>query len=171
MRACLTASACGTRLNALSLPNLYCRFVIDSRGAHTFFDLSGHSQEGLLNVRGILGRGLEERDAEAVCKFLRDPLASSTVLSRMPDRYLCNGVLDHLLIRHIALVAHKQFVDPLSGVSVNLLQPLLDIVERVHVRYIVDNADAVGSSIVRGCDGSESFLARCIPLHTGSVTF
>lgn len=82
----------------------------------------------------------------------------------MVDNYLCDSVLHHFLIRHVALVAHEQFVDALSGVSVNLLQPLLDVVERVHVRHIVDDADAVSSPIVGGCNGSESFLACCVPL-------
>jgi hypothetical protein len=62
--------------------------------------------------------------------------------------YLCDCVIDHLLIRHIALVAYKQLVDALGGVAVNFLQPLLDVVERVHVRDIVDDADAVGAAVV-----------------------
>lgn len=92
------------------------------------------------------------------------------IISRPPDRYLRHRVFHHLLVRHIALVAHKQFVDPLCGVSINLLQPLLDVVERVHVRHIVDDADAVGSSVVGRCDGSESLLTRCIPLRMKSVS-
>lgn len=80
--------------------------------------------------------------------------------------YLCNRVLDDLLVRHIALVAYKQLVDALSSVSVNLLQPLLDVVEAVHVGDIVDDADAVGASVVRRGDGSESFLASSIPLYS-----
>jgi hypothetical protein len=43
--------------------------------------------------------------------------------------YLCYGVLDHLLVRHIGLVADQQLVDTLGSVAVNLLQPLLDVVE------------------------------------------
>lgn len=33
-------------------------------------DLLGHRQEGLLDVGGLLGRRLEERNAERVCKLL-----------------------------------------------------------------------------------------------------
>jgi hypothetical protein len=62
--------------------------------------------------------------------------------------YLCYGVLDDLLVGHIGLVAHQQLVDALSSVSVNLLQPLLHVVERVHVGNIVDDADAVGATVV-----------------------
>jgi hypothetical protein len=43
--------------------------------------------------------------------------------------YLCHCVLNHLLIRHVTLVAHQELVDSLCGVSINLLQPLLDIIE------------------------------------------
>lgn len=63
--------------------------------------------------------------------------------------HLGNGVLDNLLIRHIALVAYKQLVDAFGGIPVNLLEPLLDVVERVHISDIVDDADAVSTAVVR----------------------
>jgi hypothetical protein len=78
--------------------------------------------------------------------------------------HLCYGVFDNLLVRHIGLVAHQQLVDALGSVSVNLLQPLLHVVERVHIGDIVDDADTVGAAVVRGCDGSETLLAGGIPL-------
>lgn len=84
------------------------------------------------------------------------------------DAYLCHGVLDHLLILHITLVADEQLVDTLGGVSVNLLEPLLDVVERIHVGHIVDHANAVGATVVGRCDGAESFLASCVPLEDNS---
>ena len=43
--------------------------------------------------------------------------------------YLCDCVLDGTLICHIALVTDQQLVDTLCGVSVDLLQPLLYVVE------------------------------------------
>lgn len=79
--------------------------------------------------------------------------------------YLCDGVLDNLLVRHIGLVAYQQLVDAFGGVAVNLLQPLLDIVEGVHISDIVDNADTMGAAVVRGCDGSEALLAGGVPLR------
>ena len=82
----------------------------------------------------------------------------------MTETYLRNCVLHDLLVRHIALVAYEQLVDTICSVSVNLLQPLLDVVERVHVRNIVDDADAMGASVVGRGDGSEAFLSRGIPL-------
>lgn len=84
--------------------------------------------------------------------------------------YLCHGVLDHLLVGHIGLVAHQQLVDALCGISVNLLEPLLHVVERVHVGDIVDDADAVGASVVRGSDCAETLLAGCVPLGLVSVS-
>jgi hypothetical protein len=78
--------------------------------------------------------------------------------------YLGHRVLDHLFIRHVALVAYEEFVDALSRVPVNLLQPLLDIVKRVHVRDVVDDADAVRAAVVGRGDCAETFLARRIPL-------
>ena len=63
--------------------------------------------------------------------------------------YLCDCVLNHLLVRHIALVADQELIDTLSGVSVDLLQPLLDVVEGVHVGHIVHDADTVGTTVVR----------------------
>lgn len=78
--------------------------------------------------------------------------------------HLRNRVLDDLLVRHIALVTDKQLVDTLSGVSVDLLQPLLDVVEAVHVGDVVDDANTVGTSVVRRSDSSESLLAGGIPL-------
>ena len=61
---------------------------------------------------------------------------------------LCDGILDNFLVGHIAFVANKQFVDALSSVSVNLLQPLLHVIEGVHIGHIKDNADAVCATIV-----------------------
>jgi hypothetical protein len=84
--------------------------------------------------------------------------------SKCQELHLCYGILDNLLVRHIGLVAHQQLVDALGSVSVNLLQPLLHVVERVHIGDIVDDADTVGAAVVRGCDGSETLLAGGIPL-------
>lgn len=77
---------------------------------------------------------------------------------------LGNGVFDNLLVRHIALVTHQKLVNAFGCVAVNFLQPLLDVVERVHVGHIVNDADAVGTAIVRGCDSTETLLAGGIPL-------
>lgn len=78
--------------------------------------------------------------------------------------HLGDLVIDDLLLRHIALVANEQLVDALGGVPVDFLQPLLDVVERVHVGDVVDDADAVGAAVVRGGDCAEALLAGRVPL-------
>jgi hypothetical protein len=51
----------------------------------------------------------------------------------MIDRqsYLGNGIVHYFLIRHIALVADEKLVDTLCGVTIDFLQPLFDVVERI----------------------------------------
>ena len=78
--------------------------------------------------------------------------------------YLCDVVVNDLLVGHIALVAHEELVDALRSVAVNLLQPLLDVVETVHVGNIVDNADTVSATVVRAGDCAEALLSSCVPL-------
>lgn len=78
--------------------------------------------------------------------------------------HLCDSVFDNFLVRHITLVSNKQLVHTLSGVSVNLLQPLLDIVEGVHVRDVVDDTDAMCATIVGRGNGSETLLSSGVPL-------
>lgn len=118
---------------------------------HPLLDLAGHGQESLLDIGGILGRGLEEGNSEAVGELLMcmSETCSLVIVSHMVrPAYLGDRVLDDLLVRHIALVAHQQLVHALGGIAVNLLQPLLDVVEAVHVGDIVDDTNAVSSSVV-----------------------
>ncbi len=46
----------------------------------------------------------------------------------------------------------------------NLVQPLLDVIEGLQVCDIVNDYDAVGTTIVAGGDRSESFLTGSVPL-------
>lgn len=85
-------------------------------------------------------------------------------MSSFATAYLGDRVVDNLLVCHIALVSDQELVDALSGISVNLLQPLLHVVERVHVRDIVDNANAVGAAVVGRGDGTEALLSGSVPL-------
>lgn len=151
----LAAAAAGRRRDAVAGTNLDAGLgVRGGLGTHALLNLAGHGQESLLDVGGVLGRGLEEGDAQAVGELLSD------------------GVLDDLLVGHIALVADEKLVDTFGGVAVNLLQPLLDVVERVHIGHIVDDADAVGATVVGRCDGSETLLASSVPdleLHSLAI--
>jgi hypothetical protein len=67
----LAAAAGAAGLHALALADLHGGLVVDGGVAHALLDLAGHGQEGLLDVAGVLGGGLEEGDAEAVCELLR----------------------------------------------------------------------------------------------------
>jgi hypothetical protein len=51
----LAATACGSRLNTLTLTDLHSRLVVNSGSSHTLLDLPSHGQESLLNIGSILG--------------------------------------------------------------------------------------------------------------------
>ena len=107
--------------------------------------MAGHGQKGLFDIaRGFRGC-FEEFNSEAVGKFFA----------------LFGG--DHALSRQIGLVTDQQLVDILRSVSVNFVQPLLYIVERLVVRDVVDNNNAVGSAVVRRGNRAETLLPSCIP--------
>jgi hypothetical protein len=66
----LTAAAGAAGLYALALADLHGGLVVDGGVTHALLDLAGHGEESLLDVAGVLGGGLEEGDAEAVCELL-----------------------------------------------------------------------------------------------------
>lgn len=43
------------------------------------------------------------------------------------------------------------------------MQPLLYVVKGFLVRNVVNNDDTMGSTVVRGCDGTETLLSGSIP--------
>merc|ERR1712029_1305982 len=63
----------------------------------------------------------------------------------------------------VGLVSNEEFVDRLAGVTLDLLQPLFHVVKRPLVRYVVYNDNAMRPSVITGCNGSESLLARRVP--------
>lgn len=143
------ASATGPIGDLLSLTWTNCCLVVDCGGSHTFFDLACHCQECLLDIGGVLRRGLEEWNAKRVREFLLE--AVSRRCSKpgiLYLSYLRHCVFHYLLVGHIALVTHEQLVNTLRRISIDFLEPLLHIVERIHVGHIIDNADSVGASIV-----------------------
>ena len=90
--------------------------------------------------------------------------------------YLGDAVLNNLLAGQIRLVPDEQLVHALRRVSVDLLEPLLDVregicvilgLEIIHnwigVAYtvigdVVDNNDTVRATVVRRGDSAETFL-------------
>lgn len=77
---------------------------------------------------------------------------------------LCNSVFHSFLVLHVTFVSDKKLVDPFGGISVDFLQPLLDIVERVHVGHIINNADAMSTPVIGGSYCSKPLLSSSIPL-------
>lgn len=49
---------------------------------------------------------------------------------------------------------------------VNLVEPLLDVVERLLVGDVIHHNNAVGSPVVRRRDGAEPLLPRGVPLFS-----
>jgi hypothetical protein len=70
----------------------------------------------------------------------------------------------------IRFVAHNVLFGLLVNVFVDLFKPISDIVEGSLISDIVDDDDAVGSSIVAASDGLEPVLASSIPLNNPNYT-
>lgn len=114
-------------------------------GLHPGLDLAGHGEKGLFDIGGRLCRCLEEFNAKAVGKLLA----------------LFGG--DDTLGRQIRLVADQELVDVFAGVPVNFVQPLLYVVEGFVISDIIDNNNAVGTAVVRRCNGTETLLSGRVP--------
>eukprot|EP00632_Arachnochrysis_sp_CCMP2950_P005168 CAMPEP_0185700974 /NCGR_PEP_ID=MMETSP1164-20130828/8228_1 /TAXON_ID=1104430 /ORGANISM="Chrysoreinhardia sp, Strain CCMP2950" /LENGTH=465 /DNA_ID=CAMNT_0028367945 /DNA_START=337 /DNA_END=1731 /DNA_ORIENTATION=+ len=112
---------------------------------HPLSDLARHGGEGLLDVGRVLRRGLEVLDAQRVGELL--------------------GLLGrHGALRgEVALVAHEKLLHVLARVAVDLVEPLLDVVERLEVRHVEDDDDAVRAAVVRRRDRPEPLLTRGVP--------
>jgi len=112
---------------------------------HTGLDLGRHGEESLLDVGAGLGRGLQEFDPERVGELL-------ALLGA-----------DDPLRREVGFIAHEELVDVLGGVPVDLVQPLLHVVERLGIRHVVHHDDAVRSAVVRRRDRPEPLLSGRVP--------
>jgi hypothetical protein len=120
--------------------------VVGAASTQTLLDLCSHGQKRLLDIGGLLGGSLDERNAHRVGELLS------------------NSGVDNLLVGHITLVTDQELVDTLGGISVNFLEPLLDVVKTLLLCSIVNNNDAMGTTVVRGSDGSKSLLTSSVPL-------
>lgn len=126
--------------------------------ANASLDLRGHHQEGLLHVRSVFGRCLDEWNAlggkQEIIRFkveIKCTLKHTQVISKL----LGGSILHHLLLGLIGLVANQQLVDIVTGVAIDFVQPLLHIVERLRISHVVDHDDAMGTAIVRRGDGAK----------------
>ena len=62
--------------------------------------------------------------------------------------HLRGGVIYHFFGSQITFVSDEELVDVLARVSVDLLQPLLHVVERLLVRHVVHHDDPVRPAVV-----------------------
>lgn len=97
---------------------------------HSGFDLTSHGEESLFNVGRSLRRSFKEFDSKAVGKFL----ALFSGHNTFPGQ--------------IGFISHQKLVHVLRRIAIDLVQPLLYIVERFLIRDVVNNDDSVGTAIV-----------------------
>lgn len=72
MRSRLAAATAVVVADGMAGANLNTRLGVGrSLASHALLNLARHGQESLLDVARVLGRGLEERDAEAVGELLQ----------------------------------------------------------------------------------------------------
>lgn len=88
--------------------------------------------------------------------------------SQRDIKYLCCGILNLALSCHIGFVSNQQLIYAFTGVSVNLLQPALNIVERIRISDIIDDNDAVSTAIIAAGDSPKTLLSGGIPLVISS---
>jgi hypothetical protein len=133
---------------------------VRAQGRHNilFFDLLlnslSHLDETFFDASGGLGRSLQEQQVVGVSK-----LFSSLEL-------------DLSFSNKIALVTNQQFVNVLASVTVDLQQPLLNVVECLCICNIVDDNNAVSTTVVAAGNSSETLLTSSIPnlkLNYGAV--
>lgn len=97
---------------------------------HPGLDLTGHGQKRLFDIGRGLGRSLKELDSKTFRKLL--PLLSGH------DAF--GG--------QIGFVTNEEFVDVFACISVDFVEPLLDVVEGFVVGDVVDDDDSVCAAVV-----------------------
>lgn len=111
--------------------------------------LSCHGHECLLHIRCILGTSLQERYPYLISKGLQKQVTCShfnhlpyqtTFMQKVtdvPKYYLASLIRNYSALSQVALVPHQKLVHIFTGVPVNFIQPLLDIVEALLVSHII----------------------------------
>ena len=67
------------------------------------------------------------------------------------------------VLAKVRLVGDQQLVHILPRILVNLGEPPLDVVERLHVGDVIHDDDAVGAAVIGAANRAETLLARRIP--------
>ena len=76
---------------------------------------------------------------------------------------LCAASFDLLISFHITLVPNEDLVDVLCSVLFNVTDPGTDILEGLFISDIINQQDTHRTTIIRGGNGTETFLASGIP--------
>lgn len=88
----------------------------------------------------------------------------SSHISTFCHTHLCHSVFYNLLARQIALVAYEQLVHALASVTIDFLQPLLHVRKSILISDVINDDDAMGTTIIGGSNCTETLLAGRIPL-------
>ena len=60
-------------------------------------------------------------------------------------------------------LTYKHLYNVWTCIFLNILQPSMDIAKGLFLGDVISNEDCVGTAIVTLGDGTEPFLARCVP--------
>lgn len=108
----------------------------------------------MFDIGGVLSGGFEEGNTKLVGESLGF------------------RILHNLFSRQIRLVTNQELVDTFNSVSIDFLQPLLNIGVGVPIGDVVDYYDTVRTSVVRRGNGPESLLSGSVPdLELDSLAF
>ena len=107
-------------------------------------NLVGHFEEHFVNIAACLGRSLKELESVLLGEGL-------TALGRNDS------------VGQICFVCDEHLGDSLTGVRLNLLQPVADVVKRGLLRAVVHQNDAHRALVIRLRDRAEALLPGRVP--------
>jgi len=119
--------------------------VVVSARSETVLDSASHHHESIFDTSGVLGGGLDVRNVHALGELGSDALVDDTALNE------------------ICLVADEKLVDILASIAVDLTEPLLNVVEGLHISAVEHKDDTLCTTVVAASDGTETLLTGCIP--------
>lgn len=110
-------------------------------------NLSSHCHESSFDISTVLCWGLNKLNTKRISKLLS------------------SFIRNHLFGGQISLVTNKKLDNILISITINFMKPSLHIVEGILVSHIINNNDAMSSTIVGRSNSTETFLTSSIPLQ------
>ena len=110
-------------------------------------NFTSHSHESSFDISTILCWSLYKFNTKRISKFLS-----------------C-FIRNNLLSSKISLITNKYLYNILISITINFMEPSLYIVERILICYIVNNNNAMSTTIIRRSNSTETFLTSSIPLY------